>query len=452
MCHLARLAQPVSAPGRMSSGVGRTHARDITKELGADAHRLTNWGGDILYTVPVSIGTPPQNFTTHIDTGSPTLWVYGSKCQDSVCRGHASYDEQASSTSQTSGAPFSVTYGKGYVEGGAYNDTVEMGGWKGTQEFGAADYVKDMSTYALTDAIGLSGWSWQVPSKPTPFWQNLCEAGAWNNPMFGLYLARDTRKTPSMEEEQEDPSNMQGTKPLQSMTNGGRISMNGYDSSLIKGDITWVDLTSSRQPFWRVPISSLRVEKTSESATHTDLVLDSGTSLVYMPREQFNAFWNAIPDATRLSSQYRIRSSQTDYPIFPCKYADKLDIRIGFGGKEFKIYGGDLIMDSIDGKWCVGSFQDGTGLVDDMQTYQRSAWLAGDAIMKNFYTIHRYDPPSVGIAELADGTQSTKADDPAYTGGGTSNDNGGSGKSSGASPTKASAALVAAAAVLAAVV
>lgn len=406
-----------------------------------------------MYTIPVSIGTPPQNFTTHIDTGSPTLWVYGSQCQNSVCQGHARYDERASSTSQSNGDPFSVTYGKGYVQGKAFNDTVEMGGWKGTQEFGSADYVKDMATYKLTDAIGLSGWSWQVPSKPTPFWQNLCEAGAWSNKMFGLFLARDTRKAPSLQQQQQDPSNLQGDKPLQSMQNGGRISMNGYDSSLIKGDITWVDLKDTRQPFWRVPISSLTVQKQNWEASRTDLVLDSGTSLVYLPHNQFTAFWSAIPDATRLSRQYRISSSQEDYPIFPCRNADKLDIRVGFGGKEFQIYGGDLIMDSIDGRWCVGSFQDGTGLVDDMQTYSSSAWLAGDAIMKNFYTIHRYDPPSVGIAQLADGTTSTNVDDPAFTGG--SSNSGGTGGSTGsgksaAKGTKASIGLVVAAAALAA--
>lgn len=371
---------------------------------------MTNWGGDILYTIPVSIGTPPQKFVTHIDTGSPTLWVYGSECRNSVCVGHASYNNRDSSTAQTDGSPFSVKYGKGYVEGSAFNDTVEMGGWQGTQEFGAANFVQDMNTYKLTDAVGLSGWSWQVPSKPTPFWQNLCAAGAWTNKMFGLYLARDTRQRPSMEQQQEDPSNMSGNQPLQSMGNGGRISMNGYDKSLTKGDVTWVDLTSTRQPFWRVPLSSLHVNNKEEGASRTDVVLDSGTSLVYMPRNQYNAFWSAIPEATTLSRKYRVSSSQTDYPIFPCRNAAKLDIRVGFGGKEFRIDGSDLVMDSIDDTWCVGSFQDGTGLVDDMATPTRVAWLAGDSMMKNFYTIHRYEPPSVGFVDLADGTQNTTAE------------------------------------------
>lgn len=49
----------------------------------------------------ISLGSPPQNFTVEIDTGSSLLWVPSTACSTDDCLEHRRYNATASSTSFT---------------------------------------------------------------------------------------------------------------------------------------------------------------------------------------------------------------------------------------------------------------------------------------------------------------------------------------------------------------
>lgn len=90
---------------------------------------LADIGVDASYAATVSIGTPAQDFLVIMDTGSSDLWVAGSECGSATCLATTTFNDAKSSTFQTNGDAFSITYGSGTASGVIALDTVSMGGF-----------------------------------------------------------------------------------------------------------------------------------------------------------------------------------------------------------------------------------------------------------------------------------------------------------------------------------
>ena len=72
-----------------------------------------------------------------IDTGSSDLWVAGTSCTSSSCRGVTLFNSAQSSTFTVDPTSFDITYGSGEATGSTASDTVTMGGFTVTgQTFG----------------------------------------------------------------------------------------------------------------------------------------------------------------------------------------------------------------------------------------------------------------------------------------------------------------------------
>lgn len=74
------------------------------------------------YFVEMSIGTPPQQYATQIDTGSMYLWAFGDTCNN--CKSNTDPDKQARvgySSSSTfkllSNETHAMAYGSGKAKG-----------------------------------------------------------------------------------------------------------------------------------------------------------------------------------------------------------------------------------------------------------------------------------------------------------------------------------------------
>ncbi|CAK0823747.1 unnamed protein product, partial [Prorocentrum cordatum] len=80
------------------------------------------------YSGNISIGTPPQNFTVLVDTGSSRLWVPSSSCGGTPCAAHSEYHEGASATATAgTGSDLSARFASGELEGRPVQDTVCLG-------------------------------------------------------------------------------------------------------------------------------------------------------------------------------------------------------------------------------------------------------------------------------------------------------------------------------------
>lgn len=82
------------------------------------------------YTAQVEIGTPPQQISLLVDTGSSDTWVFTSSTQRK--RGGSGstsiFDSGRSSSFKENGTEFSIQYGKGSCSGSWGTDTLNIGG------------------------------------------------------------------------------------------------------------------------------------------------------------------------------------------------------------------------------------------------------------------------------------------------------------------------------------
>jgi hypothetical protein len=97
-----------------------------------DALPLSNVLTGTLYTIQLSIGTPPQPLTLVIDTGSSELWV-NPTCSAApapevqLCNSFPQFDYKASSTFNDTGSSFQLPYGKGTANVEYVTDTIVIG-------------------------------------------------------------------------------------------------------------------------------------------------------------------------------------------------------------------------------------------------------------------------------------------------------------------------------------
>lgn len=82
------------------------------------------------YTVPLSIGTPPQTVNVALEMRGPTLFVHGVRCHHDACREEPGYDPAASSSSivlENSTMPEGYMLGLGAELDMLARDTVRLG-------------------------------------------------------------------------------------------------------------------------------------------------------------------------------------------------------------------------------------------------------------------------------------------------------------------------------------
>ncbi|KNC51803.1 uncharacterized protein AMSG_12110 [Thecamonas trahens ATCC 50062] len=227
---------------------------------------------DAQYYGPISLGTPAQDFTVILDTGSSNLWVPSSKCKitELACDLHHKYNSGKSSTYKANGESFAIQYGKGSLSGFLSEDDLGIAGLtvKG-QTFAEATHFPGI-TFIVAKADGILGLAWPtiaVDGVVPPF-QNMVSQKLIDEPVFGVYLSRDVNATV-----------------------GGEITFGGYDSKYQAGDFHWVPLTN--QTYWEFALPKITVNGKT-IATNVHGIADTGTSLIAMPMAMAAEFNSAI--------------------------------------------------------------------------------------------------------------------------------------------------------------
>jgi len=236
---------------------------------------------DVLYYMNVTIGTPAQSFALHIDTGSSDLWVNvrtSEFCANATngCSVSGYYSPNSSSTYKYINSVFNITYEDGSGSSGDYvSDTVRFGGVTiPNQELGVG--------YQSTSAQGLIGIGYAIneaivaydngqPYDNVPV--SLVQNGFINTNAYSLWL-----------------------DDLDAST--GSILFGGVNSAKYTGTLGTLPVIPQYGLYQALYIgmSALGANGTSGSIASglaVAALLDSGTSLTYLPNSLAQGVFNA---------------------------------------------------------------------------------------------------------------------------------------------------------------
>lgn len=271
---------------------------------------LTRVQYDQAYLCPVSLGG--QTLNLDFDTGSSDLWVFSTVTPASQSTGHHKYDPTKSGTKK-SGYTWKISYGDGSgASGTVYSDKVVVGGVTATsQAVEAATSVSSTFTQD-TQNDGLLGLAFSSintvkPKAQTTFFDTV--ASTLTKKLFAADLRAGTP---------------------------GSYQFGYIDSSKYTGKITYVPVDNS-QGFWGFTAGD----------SIGSSIADTGTSLVYLPTSNTDAYYANVPSAT-------YSSDQGGY-VFDCDETLP-DWTVTIGSTKFTVPGSYINYAPVDssGQQCFG--------------------------------------------------------------------------------------------------
>lgn len=326
---------------------------------------LTNYA-DAQYYANVTIGTPPQQFSLQVDTGSVTTWVPSSQCSGLACFFHAKYDSSKSTSYKPDGTAWSALQQNNNVSGFLSSDTLGLGGLSVRQTLAEVTSLPG-TVFVLAKYDGVLGLSTPAQSaKGESLLANLVDEKQMAAAVFGLYLNRD-----------------------QNGTVGGELALGGPDETRFTGQLTFAPLLDGGSRGWRVNVDDLAVNGTSLDfcANGCEALLQSGAALVGLPMAQADALNKALGGSTVYAGEYSFDCSKLDaLPVVSFAIASRL----------FELTAADYVLKSSTafGPYCFSGFE-GLALPADAAPY----FVFGDTFLARFYSVYDAVQGRVGLAD-----------------------------------------------------
>ncbi|KAG8743213.1 Type I transmembrane sorting receptor, partial [Ceratobasidium sp. 414] len=305
----------------------------------------------LLWSGPIAIGNPPQQFTIDFDTGSSDLWVPSVDCSSSACGGHNKYDPTKSSTSKLQPGTFSISYADGSTTSGPiYSDAVGIAGIQVSNQIFSA-VTKESDSFGNDPTDGILGLGFQSISQTgsANFVQNAFDQKCISERVFSFALNQANSE----------------------------LYFGGVNPAKYTGDFTCVPVT--KQAYWQVDGAvkpSPAKLPTQEYKGST--IIDSGTTLIVGDDVNVPKFYAGIDGALPCAQVQECGVS--GLWTVPC---DKVpDVVTTFAGRDFTIPSqifnyGKL---SADSTVCVA------GLASNPAVDTIGAWIMGDIFMQSTYT------------------------------------------------------------------
>ncbi|KAF9109488.1 hypothetical protein BGX27_007566 [Mortierella sp. AM989] len=329
---------------------------------------LSSAYNDIMYTVPLGIGTPPQLFNLAIDTGSPITWVLNKTCEGDCDSIFNKFNCAASSTCQPSPSSghLNVSYSSGDgVVGDYVNDIFNLGSLNFQSLAGVVNHYSANLPPTVDGIMGL--WymlhTYRNIPENSPFLNTLKKTNALTQPVIGIWL-KDSNST-----EESAP--------------GGEITFGGIDTTRFIGDITYINCDPISP--WTIPVKSISVNGMTYRTTGALATIDTGTTAMYVPETVADAINSGIPGSVKMA----IPINGVSW-VMPCE--GTTPVIFTFGDFKAVIPYTSFVLGNIKFRsqntgaiYCASSamFPIGT-------TKHIKEWLLGTVLLKNVYSIYDF--------------------------------------------------------------
>lgn len=328
------------------------------------------------YLSPVEIGTPAQTLMLDFDTGSSDLWVFSNQLSPSLQEGHSVYNPFLSSTAkEMTGSTWRISYGdQSGAQGNVYTDKVCVGGVSVTTQ--AVEAAQSISAQfqrdtSLDGILGLAGpRANQISPVPQfPFFRNV--RASLYQAVFASYLKPGT---------------------------AGAYDFGFVNPAHYTGNIYYTP-TTRYAGFWDITPSDYRVDGTEYPSPGLTIV-DTGTvsslsnpqpdqrltqaqSLIFLPDEVLNNYYNQIPGAYYSNTQ--------GGALVPCN-ANMPDLVFTISNAQRTVPGAYInYAPLMDGSgYCYGGLQSSYGL---------PFGILGDVFIKSQYVVFDAYNKRIGFAD-----------------------------------------------------
>ncbi|KAK3357671.1 aspartic peptidase domain-containing protein [Lasiosphaeria hispida] len=335
---------------------------------------------ETLYFINVTVGTPPSTMRLHIDTGSSDLWVNtpGSQlCEQRSlpCQFGGTYAANRSSTYEYVSSVFNISYVDGSGASGDYvSDTVTVGGQK-------LDRLQFGIGYSSTNPQGILGIGYTINEVQV----NRAGRAPYNN-MPAQMVANGLIQ-----------SNAYSLWLNDLDANTGSILFGGIDEDRFTGPLQTLPIQSEQGAFaeFLITLTGVSVGGTTvadRSNTALAVLLDSGSSLTYLPDTMVQSIYN------ELGVQY---DADNGVGYVPCSLAQNTTtFRFTFSEPAIEIDMNEMVLDLITSSGRRATFQNGvTACMFGIAPVGQGTSVLGDTFLRSAYVVYDLANNEISLAQ-----------------------------------------------------
>ncbi|RCI02596.1 hypothetical protein CU098_006375 [Rhizopus stolonifer] len=368
---------PFTATDRKSIHASAWRSKKLNELIDAPLENV-----DLAYLIDIKLGTPPQPFTLLLDTGSSSTWVPVYGCGRFCGYPMNTFNPLNSSSFSSSNTLFNIRYGEGFSRGFYAQDTMTITGVSVPQtNFAISDYNDGELTADGADGIlgvgpdALSAFNNPdrniVPTVVTTMHQQK----VIDHNVFSIYFQPVSKDGLSREEKRIN----------------GEIVFGGVEERHIASNVSYVPITQKNAfaSYWAVDVDSISVGSNFTKTYEPKIaaLVDTGSTLVYLPREIMSSVFQGIPGLRRdFLGQF----------IVPCNTTHLPDITFTMNNENFTITPEHYVITSgalaYTPESCYTYLQESPPFVDA---------ILGYGFLQQFVSVYDNENKRIGFAQRA---------------------------------------------------
>ena len=343
--HSSALVLPLKAT-RIEPGPKPYKANEKTSLASTLIHNSYN----LQYSTVIGFGTPVQELTLTLDTGSSYTWVPSTNC---YCHESMnSFDDKISSTYRNLSQEVTLRYGIGSVQGYFSKDTLTLGELKAlNQTFVLTTFDTDLDSLASDGLLGL-GFKELSDGNPT-FIDTLKSQNQIQSSVFSFYINnKDHAYTDSVFTIGEYDLNKYGT--------GVSMEINAIEG----------------YGFWLSYLENFSVGNKKMNRKMSIAIIDLGSSLISAPQTMYQKYAKEIMKSNK-------KCVDIGFVVCDCSFGDYRqfpDLVYTMNGIDFVIHAENYIY--YENGYCY-LLLEGNGLDE--------YWILGQPFFREYYTVFDMD-------------------------------------------------------------